>query len=207
MIDRRNGKVGELYALARQEVRRTARGLPAQDFEDAVQAAVLHMLEREHLIDNSRSESDVRGYRRRVFRSGVINFLTWRAKRLAEWPAGDMGDPADDRDPDATDGAVRLPGKLEAPTSPPADNDFETGEMHREFAEVLAEAERRLSPRELELLRDRLGVEPMSESLASVHYGTRGQLAFRGRKKLNAIADDLGVKWLDGAMLYGLFAA
>lgn len=177
----------ELLAIACEEARLVARRVPAQDMDDVIQEAALRMLEKRTLLDMDRPPTQRDAYMGKVGRSGAINYLMWRARRFAEVPV------------------EHVPESMESRDSPEAE--YEAEVCRRQLAAVLVVAEVYLSPRELELLKDRLGVEPMSDSLRMAHPGTRGILAFRGRAKLMRIAEWLGCLAVDETRLRGLFVS
>lgn len=169
----------EVYALA-GAVARSFR-LPPDQTDDLRQEAAIGMFYGARNLDRSRPESDQRGYLCRVGRSKALNYLSWRARSSREAQVEDCQDAQAVYEHRTGIAAVASPEDYVAAASTCA-----------RALEVIEAGMKKLSSQQAALLRFKLGREEMRADLARLGKGPRGAVSNVARRKLLAVAEEMG---------------
>lgn len=161
----------DLYEIAG---RAAARYRFEPDHPDLVQEAAIRLWQVRDRVDGSRPEHEQRAYLYRCARSAVMDYLRWRRSRSSVEVSAEHAPATVDA---GTPGAI-----------------VEAKERTEQICAALDRFDAELTPRQREVVYDRLGVAPMSDDLRSKHKGTRLSLCHQARDRLQAAFAAEGVE-------------
>ena len=160
----------ETYKLAILAAR-SFRSRP--DYEDLLQETAIRIWQAEPKIDPSRPEHERQAYLRQAGKRAILDVL--------RGPGRDRDMPGDEED---------IAAQLVETTTPEGIAIAKQRQMRILAAICIGES--RLSPRQREIIYDRLGLAPMSGSLRRAHKGTRLVHAHAARNKFEMAFAETG---------------